>query len=280
MSLRIIKNTPPIKEEIVAEEAEARKTTADGELVIILANKKKVLLDIEKINDDIKVGKETIDKKNIEIDSLNNKIIEVQSLLRDNQQELNEFNESKVIEKDKIIEEIKGKNIEKDKLSSEILDIFNKNELEKFNNSKDIKVLELKKDSLKQEIEKLDNKNKENIKYLDIYNKDIDVLLSNIEIKKQKELELNNKLTSLNNSIEDQEKIKKNNLLSISQQETKIDENKNSITELEKEIESNKTLNESEKSIHISLLSKQRTLEQKTAFIKSQYESAGIKWEE
>ena len=279
MSLRITqKNNEEI--EILAEQAEARKSTAEGEFVIILEDKKRILKDIEKINDDIKVGKETIDKKNIEIDSLNNKIIEVQSLLRDNQQELNEFNESKVIEKDKIIEEIKGKNIEKDKLSSEILDIFNKNELEKFNNSKDIKELELKKDSLKQEIEKLDNKNKENIKYLDIYNKDIDVLLSNIEIKKQKELELNNKLTSLNNSIEDQEKIKKNNLLSISQQETKIDENKNSITELEKEIESNKTLNESEKSIHISLLSKQRTLEQKTAFIKSQYESAGIKWEE
>ena len=50
--------------------------------------------------------------------------------------------------------------------------------------------------------------------------------------------------------------------------------------DLKKEIEKNKAINEQEKALHISLMSKKQVLDNKEAFIKGQYIRAGLKYEE
>ena len=48
---------------------------------------------------------------------------------------------------------------------------------------------------------------------------------------------------------------------------------------LKEEIRNNKEINEQEKSLHISLLNKKQTLDNKESFLKNQYTRAGLKWD-
>lgn len=66
----------------------------------------------------------------------------------------------------------------------------------------------------------------------------------------------------------------------ISMRNDKMKELEDELSILKIEIEKNREINKTEESKHFSLLSKQQTLDSKEAFIKNQYERAGIKWEE
>jgi chromosome segregation ATPase len=118
-----------------------------------------------------------------------------------------------------------------------------------------------------------------------------DELIKSIDKKQKEQSEIQLKIDEYNTLVSGNE-TRKNVLASINKEiieaESKLSLMKTEgIKELETElaglknsINKNKEINKSEESRHFALLNKQQALDSKESFIKSQYERAGIKWEE
>jgi chromosome segregation ATPase len=118
-----------------------------------------------------------------------------------------------------------------------------------------------------------------------------DELIKSIDKKQKEQSEIQLKIDEYNTLVSGNE-TRKNVLASINKEiieaESKLSLMKTEgIKELETElaglknsINKNKEINKTEESRHFALLNKQQALDSKESFIKSQYERAGIKWEE
>jgi len=267
------------KEEEDALFAENRKAKAEGEFVILLEDKKRVADMIEGIKNDIQAGKDIIEKNNEKINETNEEILKVQGSLREEKQYFEEYIKQTDIKKSEIDEDIKKKEQEKEELRSEILSLSNKHDLDKFTKSQEIKELETKQEYLKSDIKKLEDNKEQYNKDIVIKKENLDSIIGKIQKANEEKLESDRIILSLNNQIEDLKGVITNTKTIINQQDI-IKQNKElEITALDSKIEQKEKEYKEVEPKAFMLLAREEILDQKEAFIKSQYDRAGIKWE-
>jgi len=263
-----------------AELAEGRKNSLEVEIVSLGENKKNLEINISKIKEEIKIDNVKLQEGRDKIFKLNEDILEVQNTLREETQKLEDLkikNSSKIKE---LEDYLKDKEKYKETLNVDIFDLSKKFELDKFNISQKIKDLENSKKTIIIDIKKLKLDKEQNIQETNLFLEKKEEI--NKEIKKLNEYKtsLESSNISLGNIIEDKKGVIENNKLIIKNQETVIQNKELEIVELNKSIEVKKIELDGLTKQAFSILNKQQLLDQKTAFIKGQYERAGIKWEE
>lgn len=277
-----IQNTPlsQTEQEISAQQAEARRSTAEGEFVVILEDKKRITSEINIIEENIKIGKKNIDYNLEKINTLNQSILDIQSSLRKEKQGLDEFIKESNNKKDTIQGEIDKKNKEKEEIVFEIVSLSKQHETDKFGKSQEIKTLEATYKSLNTEIGKFNEEKSKIIKDIYGYEKIFSDLAKQEEELLHKKKTIESTITSLLNEIENQKGVIVNNKVILNQQDDKKKEKETEISKLDEKIIIKEKEYKEIESKAFSILNKQQLLDNKTAFIKGQYERAGIKWEE
>lgn len=268
------------KEEEDALFAENRKAKAEGEFVILLEDKKRVAGMIDGINNDIQAGKDIIEKNNQKINETNEEILKVQGSLREEKQYFEEYIKQTDIKKSEINEEIKKIEEEKEELRSEILSLSKKYDLDKFEKSQEIKELETKQEYLTADLKKLDDKKVQYDKDILSGKENLDVILVKIQKANEEKLESDRIILSLNNQIEDLKGVITNTKTIISQHDITKQTKEAEIIALDTKIEQKEKEYKEVEPKAFMLLAREEALEQKEAFIKSQYDRAGIKWEQ
>lgn len=268
------------KEEEDALFAENRKAKAEGEFVILLEDKKRVAGMIDGINNDIQAGKDIIEKNNQKINETNEEILKVQGSLREEKQYFEEYIKQTDIKKSEINEEIKKIEEEKEELRSEILSLSKKHDLDKFEKSQEIKELETRQEYLKSDIKKLEDNKEQYNKDIVIKKENLDVILGKIQKANEEKLESDRIILSLNNQIEDLKGVITNTKTIINQQDITKQTKEAEIVALDTKIEQKEKEYKEVEPKAFMLLAREEALEQKEAFIKSQYDRAGIKWEQ
>lgn len=262
-----------------ATDAEARKSTAEGEFVILSETKKKITADIEKIQKDI------LDSKNIK-ENIEKEIIDSKGYLSEIKKSIQEY--SSVLEKIKIEIETEKKN------QKDFSKLLNDKQEE---HDKDIMELELsyqgKNVELQKEIDTL-NTTIENLNTIIQNSKTTIDSYELVKSEKQKELEkLKKEISEFDKLFHSKEEYINKLDDRIKNQETLIEQKRLFIEQLKKDFnESNKNLED----INIKITEKQKELDaldqkvflavnreevlnQKEAFIKSKFIKAGIKYE-
>lgn len=275
----LINKNEPTEEEVRAAQAESRRSTAEGEFVIICEDTKRMRGVLSEVNENIIKGNKIIENNNNEIKETNDKILEVKKSLEIVENEFKDF----VIEKDskklEIDEDIKKKYAQIDTLNSDILELSKKHDSNKFEKAKEITDIEGKKSTLIGEIKKLEITKQESEADARKFEKSIETLkgiLEDLEVKKS----FNEKtIVSQGDTIVEQDGIISKNNIHIKNQEEIIGNNDVTISILEKNIlikeEEYKTVEKKA----FAITDREDKLNQKEEFIKSQYERAGIKWE-
>lgn len=266
--------------DINAMQAENRLIDAEAKIAIILVDKKRILKELDDLEEKIKLSKQIIDDTNLEIISLNKNILEVKSSLRSEKQSLDEFIKEKDSKKLEIITDIEKYNKDKEEIFSTILELSKKHELNKFAQEQEIKDIEAKKGILIAEISTLTKKEEDFKKNINKLEEVSDKVLSEIETSKEEKKKLDSELINLKNKIEDQELTIGNNKIIVSQLDSIILGKKSDVSVLDIKIEQKSIEYKEIESQAFSILQKHEAVNQREAFLKSQYERAGIKWEE
>jgi len=275
----IINEKPQTEEEVAAQQAEARKSTAEGEFVIICEDKKRLLNESELLKNEINTLKSVIEKSKNEISLIKEKIINIQDTSLELQKETNTLIENK----ESFLNEFKQFEndvfIKKESLNSDILSLDNSYITKKSKLEKETNVLENKNISLKED----SNKILSNIEILKIQevkqiksNQEFIIINSNL-IKSKDSLDV--EIKTLKDIIESNKEILSTNKLDISNIAIEKISKENEIIELDKVIEIKKIEYKSIESKAFSLTTREDTLNQKEEYIKTQYERAGIKYE-
>lgn len=275
----IFDKKPPTEEEIAAQQAEARKATAEGEFVIICEDKKRVLSEKISIEKDIEENKGLLDGLKNDITNGQKTIVAITTSISEAKDSLNNL----IGEKETISSEIENLKVQfdskKNKSETTIAQMTTSYEEIKKQKESEIKFLESSKkpifDGLKEMVDKI-SLLRENILTLTT---EVESLSKDIDNK-------NNTIKALEFTINRNQNI-------IDDQDLKIGSFTTSLSDINKEIADKGIELETLKSNIVKKTEEYKTIEskafvilqksdlltQKEAFIKGQYERAGIKWE-
>lgn len=267
------------KEEEDAALAEARRLTAEGQFVALLEEIKRVKNLMSSFEDKINSQKEVIEENNKVIHLVNVKLLEVKNALKvenDNFRGVLKVNESVLSE---LNDDIFLKRKEREILISKIDGLNLHYENNKILKVKDVKELESKRESIFNEIKKLEEKR-------DLSLLEINKLQATLDNKKSEILKLDGVVSSLELSVSSlkieiisKDDVIKNNVKIIEEKKKSIKELDEEIIDLKVKIEKKEEEYRTLETNAFAILHRQDALNQKEAFIKSQYERAGIKWE-
>lgn len=275
----IFDKKPPTEEEIAAQQAEARKDTAEGEFVIICEDKKRVLSEKISIEKDIEENKGLLDGLKNDITNGQKTIVAITTSISEAKDSLNNL----IGEKETISSEIENLKVqfdsEKNKSETKLAEMISsfedikkqkEQEIQDFENNKKIVSDEVKinKSYLDNQLKEYDNKEFE-VKKLE----DNITLLSDQKISLEFEIKkINDTIFFKTSLIEDKEQKIKDLEIVLSNKENDL---KDLSLKINKKEEEYKIV----ESKAFAILQKSDLLAQKEAFIKGQYERAGIKWE-
>lgn len=281
MSLRISTEPKTLSEEEKdAELAEGRKNTAEAEFVDLANNKKKLSQELSDIQEQIKSDKETLLKGKDEIHILNEEILKIKSSLSKEIQALSVVYGDIKSAEEGLVDFKFTANEEKLMLQDELLAIKKQGDKLKSSFAEEIVKLEDSKKDIENKIKKITvdwnnltgQKEAESKKVLNLQ-------LENENLLEEKKV-LENSITSFKNVIEEQKGTINNNKDMIVNLNKTIIEKEIEIKTLDSSIEKKKEELKSLEKQAFTILGKEDILFQKEQFIKSQYERAGIKWEE
>lgn len=265
-------------EEVAARNAELRKSNAEGEFVTICNDKKRVLAEITELENkksDLNVSLEEI---NNQIQSSKNKLEETKLSLYSENQLLDKVISDRKNSEKELEDFIKSSNEKKDKISLEISTLE--------------KSIEFKNSLAQKHLQEIEESKKLILNEIKI-KQDYLVSLDNQKLQKEKEIEnadnlykesLNKKATidldseKLNETISINKKILSETISSIEKLNTEISDKKIEIQNLNISIAAkNEEYKQSESKL-ISIRQRNDVLDQREAFLKIQYERAGIAW--
>lgn len=276
------KFTVPTDEEVLEQEIvalEGRRTRAEGEYLVICADKKRLVAEMEQVTADIEAAKKVVQKNNEKIVEINDKILAVKGELRIEEQALATFitetNESKKTLEDTIASLTKRKN----GISNDIADLEKKHSIAVKKCADELESLETKKVTGEAFVKTLEDKKASLTKSITDLNKDVEAITAEIEVLKAKVPPLENNITALGNTIETQRGTISNNKVIIQQHEDTKKEKLAEIAKIDKDIVKKTDEYKAIESQAFNLLKKEELLNNREAFIKAQYERAGVKWE-
>lgn len=267
------------EEEIKNIDLENQRKMLEGACFDATEAKRKIEKDIVKIQENIKVGKDTIEQNNKKINETNQNILDVQNSLRLEQQKLQELEKYISVKK----EEFKAEAVEKDRQLKSIISVITSSDKTRQDNRSNGEE-ELK--SIKDEQSQIINEVKTLQYSLVSINREVEVKTNNLENVKEEITSLDNIKTlldssigSLKNEIENQKGIIENNKVVLDQCLSSIKEKEKEVSDLKINIFKKEDEYKAIESKAFQILSKQQILDNREAFLKGQYERAGIKWE-
>lgn len=267
------------EQEAAAQLAEIRKSTAESDCVVLSDNKKKLENDILNLKDEIKTNNDLLDKTKLEVVSIKSQLLDAQNSL-DKQISLTKkaIEDRNIIEKE--LEDFKIKSeLEKNNIKNNINDLSLSHSTQKSQKENEIKFLEQSKQPILDEIKVL-------ISDIEVFKKQHEDELSKIEdVKPIIKTLINNKdsiekdIEKLNNQILDLNTLISKSKIELDSTISSIENKQKEILDLDVSIEKKKVEYTNIEKQAFIILNKQQILDNKEAFIKSQYERAGIKWE-
>lgn len=274
-----INRTAPTEAELEARHAEARKATAEGEFIILSEGKKKLKSDSEGLKVIIETDREVIEMNKQEIVKLKSTILDLGTSYTKEKENLNQLI------------------IDKETAEQEFIDVKNSCEKQVQDTKAEIthklQVLSDTKKEKDKEIEEVENKKKLILEKIETENINLRALTQQLEKESSNissllvtKENLQNETISLtknneklkNDSIDlETEKAKKNlELENVNENiKTKIAIEKQLDSDIEKKTEEYKSI----EGKAFSILQASDNLNKKEAFIRSQYERAGIEWQ-
>lgn len=259
---------------------ESRRSAAENDIVILGDAKKKLQTDIDANTEDIKLQKEFISENEAKILQLKNEVLDVQNVIKKEKQILEDFIKDKNSEKSAIEDVLTIKKNKVAALDVDISDLSKKHESNKTSHADEISALEEKKGAIVKEITALEEKER-NIN-ADIKTKQDSIPALQEELKKildQKKIEEEN-VTKLKSYISDLQVSSDKINLELGSYDKIIEDKKSQITVFDTDIIKKKEEYKNLEQKAFSILNRAQALDSREAYIKSQYERAGIPWEE
>jgi chromosome segregation ATPase len=275
----LVNKTQPTEEEIAAQQAEARKATAEGEFVIICEDKKRVLNETELLKKELENTESKIESNKVDIQTTEDILFILKQQVSDLNSEINEIIKEKTVYFDELEQFKKEADSKKVQIANEINSLLITYKNQQDENSKEIEKLNSEKELILNNL----NTTKEVISILDTEKTSKESIIANLNTEIDS---LNSKFKILGSSIEIKDKELQDKDIFIESKNTIIEKLEKEIKEKEVELSSFdikiSKKEEEYKAIETKafvILNKQQALDSKEAFIKSQYERAGIKWE-
>lgn len=267
-------------EEIAAQEIESRVKLAESQFLIIVEDKKRLEREISSLYEVIAINKEIVNKNNTQIFSLKSEILDLQNSVSKEKENLEVVKTSNAAEL-KSIEEEKTKRLsEKADIEFSISNLSKTHDKDTSVRNSEIKILESKKISLTNDSIELFKRNGEIVEQILSNETKLNQIELDVTEKIDENVFLEEKLSSIKGLVGDEETTLAKKRLEISSCDGSILSKNNEINTLQIKIDTkNAELKASEQKA-FALISRSDLLNQKEAFIKSQYERAGIKWEE
>lgn len=275
-----IQRTPPSEEELAARQAEARKSDAESQFMSLSEGKKKLTKDNEEILVEIKTNKEILEQCKTEVIKTKGNILDVQNAYIKENQLI-----SKIIidreESEKEFKDFMDKiEIEKMNARAEVNSIIKSKEIVKAEKEKEIGVLEEKKNILKSRINTLEITHVSIKKQFDADTANLESLKTNKEnlTAEMKVIQFDmDRLTNVNLDLETD--LKKKGLAAESIDNAIKNKNKE-LDEITKKVDGKQEEYKEIEAQAFVVLQRAELINQKELFIKSQFERAGVKWEE
>lgn len=264
---------------LAIKNAEERKTAAENEFIIICNDKKRVLLETENLNKKLEETEGILKNKLSDIETADKRLKGIQDSIALEVENLNGvINKRVLVEKD--FNDFKSLNdAKKNKISLEVSDLEKDLEEKKKNALKELADIEISKSNIVNQI-KLSEESLNSLKKSQSELKgEIDktnLVLSELLSKKNS---LSKEVENINAVIDTKKKELSNIESNISDSEKMLDSKKIQLQHIESSIVIKNEEYKSLESKAFSILHKADMLANKEAFIKSQYERAGIKYE-
>lgn len=267
-------------EEEAAQLAESRKATAENEFVLLLEDKKRILEEVEIQKSIVEDNKKVIEEGYEKINSINESILEVTSQQRKELQKFNEFKNDIDEESKKLSENIITKKKERDGILSEITNGLKIREKNVFEETQEINALKDQKKSLLDEITERTLQNKDLLKVIDKNQSTLNDILAKIDESITQRKICEGALFSLQSDVEDIKIDIKNKKVIVEQLDGTIASKKREASDWDPKIEAKRDEYNKLESQAFTILEKWEILKNKEAFIKGQYERAGIEWDQ
>ena len=270
----------PIDEEIVAQQAEARKAVSEGEFVILSEDKKRLVADSKELELEIENSNKILRTVKDEIIVIGNKISDIKNLHTEEQKKLNNITKDKQKEEEAFQDFQKEIYKKKEELNSEIQNLGNDYISKKAEKEKDLHYIQSSIVLSKDESKKIESI------LTELKNQEVVYLKKNQELKDINEGFISIK-ESFESTIEKQKQAIEENKESINNQKLAINGldldislKQKEITKISIDISSKKEEYKLFEMKMFAFAAREDTLSQKEEYIKAQYERAGVKWEE
>lgn len=272
-------NSPSSREEDVVS-LENRRNKAESEFIILLEDKKRISLEMEEMDSKTRQAKKTLNEVREEIFETKGFILEVQKSLRNERQ----LFETEVTKNKEFLAELSvslaQKAEEKKSMEDSFMAVSKSHEVQKFSMSQENKDLENERFSLLEKKKKLE----ETCDSLVKQEADLSLLLSEAEEKRNKFREIESLLEKqvivLQNKVEDLGLVIGSKKEAIDKYDEVLKEKEEDIAAWNSKIMLKEQEYKTVESKAFVILNREENIRNKEAFIKSQYERAGIKWEE
>lgn len=275
----------PIIQEVSKDEQsvldlENRRLMAESSIELSSVAKKKIDDEVEIKKVELQDLQKQILKKVNEVEKYNLLISETEISFNNHKKSFEDFIKESVSEELKIVAEIKQKEAERDSVSLVISDFSKKHELDKYAKNEEIKQLEDSKNLIIDEIEKLKVEEKEISQSIKIALEKLNISeegIKKLELKKQ---ELETIIFSNRSIMEDQKNFIENNKIFINDGNKEKETKQQEILVLDTDIKGKKEEVKALEGKVFTISNREIVLNQKEAFIKNQFERAGIVWQQ
>ncbi len=266
-------------DEVIAADAEARRATAEAQFVIICNDKKRILVEIESLNKKIEESKIILQKALVDNENIARLLKEAQTSYIKEKESLQQMVRDHVLaEKD--LENFRSScESKKDQFSFDISSLEKSHEIKKTKNEAELKSYEDSKQLLLDEI-KAKNNLLESLKRDEIiWLEKINALENSYKIVSGKNNSSESELVIIKNKITDTQKSLSDETDKLKKLNQEFLDKQNEIKILDSSIaKKNEEYNSLVSKIFL-VAQRENLIGQKEAFIKNQYERAGIKWE-
>ncbi len=272
---------PPLsQEEIEVLNLEARRTSAESALQETSNANKTLEEKMAKTQASIDAGEETIKKNTATILETQDQIVKIQEDVKTEATSLEDFKRSKESYISSLNKKVDDKKEELKTIEENIVGVLAQFDAEKATREKDLADIEDKSKSAADEFVRLTGQKNTAEKELAQAEKDLENKKIEVENVIKQKTSLEGSISSCNEEIKAQKiEIEKNNT-ALGAQEKSIKEKQDEISSLDTKIaEKSKEYKDLEPKA-FGILQREEILNQKTAFIKSQYERAGIEWQD
>ena len=259
---------------------ENRRTSAESALQATAIANSTLQQKMVKVQSDIDLGLKTIEINNSEIEKIKKAIVDLQVLQAEEIKKFDELkkNNSSVIEALSV--NINAKKEERAKLESSISEIAKKGEVDRLAKLQEVKVLEDSKTPIIAKVSELELQKALLLKQIELEEENLKKVNSEVDNRIVVKGNLEANIRSAQNELAGHQVVIEKNKITIESSSNQIKSKEDALVELDKKIEAKEAEYKSLEGKAFGILHREEALNQKEAFIKSQYARAGIEYGE